>query len=133
MAEREGFEPSVPRLAAHAISSRAPSANSDISPDMLFCRSEPADHPTARSKYNDCPAVVPVRSGPMFLHHHAALGTFLVAHPPAYLVNQRAVDFLAERVGFEPTCPAFNGTSRFRVDPVTTTSVPLRERCPLRK
>ena len=104
MAEREGFEPSVPRLAAHAISSRAPSANSDISPDMLFCRSEPADHPTARSKYNDCPAVVPVRSGPMFLHHHAALGTFLVAHPPAYLVNQRAVDFLAERVGFEPTC-----------------------------
>ena len=40
----------------------------------------------------------------MFLHHHAALGTFLVAHPPAYLVNQRAVDFLAERVGFEPTC-----------------------------
>ena len=33
---------------------------------------------------------------------------------------------LAERVGFEPTCPAVNGTSRFRVDPVTTTSVPLR-------
>jgi hypothetical protein len=32
---------------------------------------------------------------------------------------------LAERVGFEPTCPALNGTSRFRVDPVTTTSVPL--------
>ncbi|MBN1831486.1 MAG: hypothetical protein JW896_05185, partial [Deltaproteobacteria bacterium] len=29
-------------------------------------------------------------------------------------------------VGFEPTCPAINGTSRFRVDPVTTTSVPLR-------
>jgi hypothetical protein len=33
MAEREGFEPSVPLLAAHAISSRAPSASSDISPD----------------------------------------------------------------------------------------------------
>ena len=32
MAEREGFEPSVPRLAVHAISSRAPSASSDISP-----------------------------------------------------------------------------------------------------
>ena len=32
MAEREGFEPSVPLLAAHAISSRAPSASSDISP-----------------------------------------------------------------------------------------------------
>ena len=32
MAEREGFEPSVPLLAIHAISSRAPSANSDISP-----------------------------------------------------------------------------------------------------
>ena len=33
---------------------------------------------------------------------------------------------LAERVGFEPTCPAFHRTSRFRVDPVTATSVPLR-------
>ena len=32
MAEREGFEPSVPLLAAHTISSRAPSASSDISP-----------------------------------------------------------------------------------------------------
>ncbi len=32
MAEREGFEPSVPLLVAHAISSRAPSASSDISP-----------------------------------------------------------------------------------------------------
>ena len=32
---------------------------------------------------------------------------------------------MAERVGFEPTCPAVNGTNRFRVDPVTTTSVPL--------
>ena len=33
MAEREGFEPSVPLLTAHTISSRAPSASSDISPD----------------------------------------------------------------------------------------------------
>ena len=33
---------------------------------------------------------------------------------------------LAERVGFEPTCPAINRTRRFRVAPVTTTSVPLR-------
>ena len=33
---------------------------------------------------------------------------------------------MAERVGFEPTCPAINKASRFRVDPVTTTSVPLR-------
>jgi hypothetical protein len=32
---------------------------------------------------------------------------------------------MAERVGFEPTCPAIHGTNRFRVDPVTTTSVPL--------
>ena len=32
VAEREGFEPSVPLVAVHAISSRAPSANSDISP-----------------------------------------------------------------------------------------------------
>jgi hypothetical protein len=32
MAEREGFEPSVPLLTAHTISSRAPSASSDISP-----------------------------------------------------------------------------------------------------
>ncbi len=34
MAEREGFEPSVPLLAAHTISSRAPSASSDISPHV---------------------------------------------------------------------------------------------------
>jgi hypothetical protein len=32
LAEREGFEPSVPLLTAHTISSRAPSASSDISP-----------------------------------------------------------------------------------------------------
>ena len=32
MAERVGFEPTVPVLAAHTISSRVPSANSDISP-----------------------------------------------------------------------------------------------------
>jgi hypothetical protein len=35
MAEREGFEPSVPLLTAHTISSRAPSASSDISPKIL--------------------------------------------------------------------------------------------------
>ena len=35
MAEREGFEPSVPLLAAHTISSRAPSASSDISPVLV--------------------------------------------------------------------------------------------------
>ena len=35
MAEREGFEPSVPLLTAHTISSRAPSASSDISPVLL--------------------------------------------------------------------------------------------------
>ncbi len=34
MAEREGFEPSVPLLAVHTISNRAPSANSDISPQL---------------------------------------------------------------------------------------------------
>ena len=28
-------------------------------------------------------------------------------------------------MGFEPTCPALHRTSRFRVDPVTATSVPL--------
>ena len=78
MAEREGFEPSVPLLAVHAISSRAPSASSDISP-VLYCQ----------------------------------LRCELLAN-------------LAERVGFEPTCPAIHRTNRFRVDPVTTTSVPLR-------
>ena len=36
MAEREGFEPSVPLLVVHAISSRAPSASSDISPVLYF-------------------------------------------------------------------------------------------------
>ena len=35
MAEREGFEPSVPLLTAHTISSRAPSASSDISPHLF--------------------------------------------------------------------------------------------------
>ena len=32
---------------------------------------------------------------------------------------------MAEGVGFEPTCPAHHGTTRFRVGPVTSTSVPL--------
>ena len=35
VAEREGFEPSVPLLAVHTISNRAPSANSDISPGLF--------------------------------------------------------------------------------------------------
>jgi hypothetical protein len=35
VAERVGFEPTVPVLAAHTISSRVPSASSDISPQ--FC------------------------------------------------------------------------------------------------
>jgi hypothetical protein len=34
---------------------------------------------------------------------------------------------MAERVGFEPTCPALHRTSRFRVDPVTASSVPLHD------
>ena len=42
------------------------------------------------------------------------------AHP-----DVSGLHFVAERVGFEPTCPALNETNRFRVDPVTTTSVPL--------
>ena len=38
VAERGGFEPPVPLLAVHAISSRAPSANSDISPFFIWQR-----------------------------------------------------------------------------------------------
>ena len=46
MAERVGFEPTVPVLAAHTISSRVPSASSDISPQryrscMSRCSSSP--------------------------------------------------------------------------------------------
>ncbi len=44
MAEREGFEPSVHLLSVHTISSRAPSANSDISPhksSIVFCSNNP--------------------------------------------------------------------------------------------
>ena len=33
---------------------------------------------------------------------------------------------MAEEVGFEPTCPAHHRTTRFRVGPVTSTSVLLR-------
>ena len=40
VAEREGFEPSVPLLTAHTISSRAPSASSDISPALLNDQTE---------------------------------------------------------------------------------------------
>jgi hypothetical protein len=40
---------------------------------------------------------------------------------------------MAERVGFEPTCLALHETNRFRVDPVTTTSVPLRTLSPFPK
>jgi hypothetical protein len=45
MAEREGFEPSVPLLTAHTISSRAPSASSDISPDLLNVQIEKKNSP----------------------------------------------------------------------------------------
>jgi hypothetical protein len=38
MAERVGFEPTVPVLAAHTISSRVPSASSDISPRISGAR-----------------------------------------------------------------------------------------------
>ncbi len=37
---------------------------------------------------------------------------------------------MAERVGFEPTCPVIHRTNRFRVDPVTATSVPLHDGIP---
>ncbi len=48
---------------------------------------------------------------------------------PFYILCKRAeLSMLAERVGFEPTCPVTHGTSRFRVDPVTTTSVPLHRK-----
>ncbi len=40
LAEREGFEPSVPLLTAHTISSRAPSASSDISPKIFRDKSD---------------------------------------------------------------------------------------------
>ena len=36
MAERVGFEPTVPGLPEHTISSRAPSANSGISPHFVL-------------------------------------------------------------------------------------------------
>ncbi len=36
VAERVGFEPTVPVLAAHTISSRVPSASSDISPQFCY-------------------------------------------------------------------------------------------------
>ncbi len=87
VAEREGFEPSVPLLTEHTISSRAPSASSGISPQRTPSRD-------GKEQWN-------LRT----LYRSAEL---------------------AERVGFEPTCPALHRTSRFRVDPVTATSVPLR-------
>ena len=37
MAEREGFEPSVPLFGVHSLSRRAPSADSAISPDDACC------------------------------------------------------------------------------------------------
>ena len=63
------------------------------------------------------------------LGHLSVLFSYNYAYKPIYLPRKQhkaAVLNLAERVGFEPTCPAINGTSRFRVDPVTATSVPLR-------
>ncbi len=46
------------------------------------------------------------------------------SHPSLQCHNW--ADWVAERVGFEPTCPVTNRTRRFRGAPVTTTSVPLR-------
>ena len=41
-------------------------------------------------------------------------------------IHERSLAKVAERVGFEPTCPALHRTTRFRVEPGTATSVPLR-------
>jgi hypothetical protein len=44
-----------------------------------------------------------------------------------FWLAEGARDMLAERVGFEPTCP-LTQARRFRGAPVMTTSVPLREK-----
>ena len=75
VAEREGFEPSRPLLAAYTISNRAPSANSDISP-------------VAR------PRLASTDVGVRFIE--PSEGVMNVA--PTSLIY-----LLAERVGFEPT------------------------------
>ena len=109
MAERVGFEPTVPGLAEHTISSRAPSANSGISPHFLL------------SAFSLCPTRLTIK----FIRLYSYLASLCF---PAYSRKLTADSLkLAERVGFEPTCPALHRTSRFRVDPVTTTSVPLRK------
>ncbi len=127
MAERVGFEPTVPGLPEHTISSRAPSANSGISPhswlQALSCNllhSLSVSSGLTGVLPNECPSgglLSPPWSRGKKLRYFWAWTLFVT-----FLL---IAIFLAERVGFEPTCPALHRTSRFRVDPVTTTSVPL--------
>ena len=101
VAEREGFEPSVHLLGVHTISSRAPSASRTSLPNNLFIL------------HDDPPGTGSHSLWPLF------------ARGGAHRRRPGGGSTMAERVGFEPTCPALHRTSRFRVDPVTATSVPL--------
>ena len=101
MAEREGFEPSVPLLTAHTISSRAPSASSVISPFLSH-----SGGITARSLIQILIQRPESHSG----------ATALIGSLPG---NEHPMhpNYLAERVGFEPTIPFLTGYRFSRAGP----------------
>ena len=110
MAERVGFEPTVPVLAAHTISSRVPSASSDISPQI-----NSVVHPLS----------LPSIPAGCFESRHTGLRRIgFCRHPPSSATMARWAR-MAERVGFEPTIPFLTGYRFSRAAP-SATRPPLR-------
>jgi hypothetical protein len=123
MAEREGFEPSVPLLAEHTISSRAPSASSVISPQNfnLIGRRFPQIH-ADQKKDNS------INSRKKLEPKCASVSVVILNSYPENLRLSASHDFVFWRRGWDSNPrESFWPPSRFRVDPVTTTSVPLRK------
>ncbi len=154
MAEREGFEPSIHLLGVHTISSRAPSASrtslrkappsvGSTSKMPAFCQKPNNPRPLFTAGVHpgtpDETLVVSdsERRSFSFWQGNRWLAQRRTWVPPrgGPTAPGRKKPFpdgnwlcliVAERVGFEPTCPALHRTTRFRVEPGTATSVPLR-------
>ena len=96
MAEREGFEPSVPLLAEHTISSRAPSASSVISPQNLNLTGRRFSQIHADKNLNR--RIITGKLNALGLCPYSKLLSWKSA-----FICVPWFHLLAERVGFEPT------------------------------
>ena len=119
MAEREGFEPSV-RFPAHTLSKRAPSANSDTSPQAQFLGkgdAPPVSRPgrIAQSRTRVPDPILRDEKG------YGASSDLATLQP-----NHCFPNLMAEREGFEPSVPV--KVQRFSRPPRSTAPAPLRIR-----